>query len=134
MFDIGWQELFLIGLITILVIGPRELPRVLRTVVAAVRKMRGLANDFQRGIDELARETELDDIRKDLERTATLDLERDLKETIDPTGELSNSVRELENEMSGTGEEIERDVNLDEREDVDRSGDGPAPTQRLTSG
>jgi sec-independent protein translocase protein TatB len=134
MFDIGWQELFLIGLITILVIGPRELPRVLRTVVAAVRKMRGLANDFQRGIDELARETELDDIRQDLERTATLDLERDLKETIDPTGELSNSVRELENEMSGTGEEIERDVNLDEREDVDRSGAGPTPTQRLTSG
>ena len=68
MFDIGWQELFLIGLITILVVGPREIPRVLRTVVAAVRKVRGLANDFQRGIDELARETELDEIRRDLEK------------------------------------------------------------------
>ena len=107
MFDIGWQELFLIGLITILVVGPREIPRVLRTVVAAVRKVRGLANDFQRGIDELARETELDEIRKDLEKSATLDLERQLEETIDPKGEMSEAVEELQAELKETGEEIE---------------------------
>ena len=107
MFDIGWQELFLIGLITILVVGPREIPRVLRTVVAAVRKVRGLANDFQRGIDELARETELDEIRRDIEKGATLDLERELEETIDPKGEMSEAVKELQAEFKETGEEIE---------------------------
>ncbi len=96
MFDIGWQELFLVAVITILVVGPKELPRVLKTVVAGVRKMRGLANDFQRGIDELARETELDDIRKDLEKAADIDLERELEETIDPTGNLTNTMHELE--------------------------------------
>ena len=107
MFDIGWQELFLIGLITILVVGPREIPRVLRTVMAAVRKVRGLANDFQRGIDELARETELDEIRRDLEKGATLDLERKLEETIDPKDEMSEAVKELQAEFKETGEEIE---------------------------
>ena len=107
MFDLGWQELFLIGLITILVVGPREIPRVLRTVMAAVRKVRGLANDFQRGIDELARETELDEIRRDLEKGATLDLERELEETIDPKGEMSEAVEELQAEFKETGEEIE---------------------------
>ena len=107
MFDIGWQELFLIGLITILVVGPREIPRVLRTVVAAVRKVRGLANDFQRGIDELARETELDEIRRDLEKGAMLDLEREFEETIDPKGEMSEAVKELQAEFKETGEEIE---------------------------
>ena len=96
MFDIGWQELFLVAVITILVVGPKELPRVLKTVVAGVRKMRGLANDFQRGIDELARETELDDIRKDLEKAADIDLERELEETIDPIGNLTNTMNELE--------------------------------------
>ena len=89
MFDIGWQELFLIAVVTILVVGPRELPRVLRTVVAALRKVRGLANDFQRGMDELAREADLDDIRKDLEKSADLDLESELKDEIDPTGEIT---------------------------------------------
>ena len=107
MFDIGWQELFLIGLITILVVGPREIPRVLRTVVAAVRKVRGLANDFQRGIDELARETELDEIRRDLEKSATLDVERELEDTIDPKGEMSEAVKELQAEFKETGEETE---------------------------
>ena len=107
MFDIGWQELFLIGLVTILVVGPKEIPRVLRTVVAAVRKVRGLANDFQRGIDELARETELDEIRRDLEKSATLDLERELEETIDLKGEMSEAVKELQAELKETGEEIE---------------------------
>ena len=107
MFDIGWQELFLIGLITILVVGPKEIPRVLRTVMAAVRRGRGLANDFQRGIDELARETELDEIRRDIEKGATLDLERELEETIDPKGEMSEAVEELQAEFKETGEEIE---------------------------
>ena len=97
----------MIGLITILVVGPREIPRVLRTVVAAVRKVRGLANDFQRGIDELARETELDEIRRDLEKGATLDLEREFEETIDPKGEMSEAVKELQAEFKETGEEIE---------------------------
>ena len=107
MFDIGWQELFLIGLVTILVVGPKEIPRVLRTVMAAVRKVRGLANDFQRGIDELARETELDEISRDLEKGATLDLERELEETIDPKSEMSEAVKELQAEFKETGEEIE---------------------------
>ena len=107
MFDIGWQELFLVAVITILVVGPKELPRVLKTVVAGVRKVRGLANDFQRGIDELARETELDDIRKDLEKAADIDLERELEETIDPTGDLTNTMHEHESELESTGVEDE---------------------------
>jgi len=113
MFDIGWQELFLIGLVTILVVGPKEIPRVLRTVVAAVRKVRGLANDFQRGIDELARETELDQIRQDLEKNAKLELERELEESIDPTGGMSESVKELQAQLSDTGEEILEQTNIE---------------------
>ena len=113
MFDIGWQELFLIGLVTILVVGPKEIPRVLRTVVAAVRKVRGLANDFQRSIDELARETELDQIRQDLEKNAKLELERELEESIDPTGGMSESVKELQAQLSDTGEEILEQTNIE---------------------
>ena len=121
MFDIGWQELFLIAVATILVVGPRELPRVLRTVVAALRKVRGLANDFQRGMDELAREADLDDIRKDLEKSADLDLESKLKDEIDPTGEITNSMRQLENEMESTG--VETDANLTASEETNTASD-----------
>ena len=121
MFDIGWQELFLIAVVTILVVGPRELPRVLRTVVAALRKVRGLANDFQRGMDELAREADLDDIRKDLEKSADLDLESKLKDEIDPTGEITNSMRQLENEMESTG--LENDAEPTASEETNTASD-----------
>ena len=121
MFDIGWQELFLIAVVTILVVGPRELPRVLRTVVAALRKVRGLANDFQRGMDELAREADLDDIRKDLEKSADLNLESKLKDEIDPTGEITNSMRQLENDMESTG--VETDADLTASEETNTASD-----------
>ena len=64
--DIGWQELFLIALVTILVVGPKEIPRVLRTVSLWAQKIRGMAREFQSGIDDLAREADLDDFRKEL--------------------------------------------------------------------
>ena len=124
MFDIGWQELFLIGLVTILVVGPKEIPRVLRTVVAAVRKVRGLANDFQRGIDELARETELDQIRQDLEKNAKLELERELEESIDPTGGMSESVKELQAQLSDTGAEIPEQTNIESASTTSKTPSG----------
>jgi sec-independent protein translocase protein TatB len=114
MFDIGWQELFLVAVITILLVGPKELPRVLKTVVGGVRKVRRLGDDFQRAIDELARETELDDIRKDLESAADIDLGRELEETVDPTGDLANRMRELENELESTGVEDESPAIIDQ--------------------
>ena len=110
MFDIGWQELFLIALVTILVVGPKELPRFLRTMSAAVRKVRGLANDFYRGMDELAREADLEEIRRDLEKSVDLDFDETLKETIDPTGEMDKSIREIEGNLKSTGVEMGEDL------------------------
>jgi sec-independent protein translocase protein TatB len=96
MLDIGWVELSIIAMITILVVGPKEIPRVLRTVTQVVRKVRSMASEFQSGIDDLAREAELDDLKKDIEKTASKDLADDLENTIDPTGEVTESVREIE--------------------------------------
>ena len=99
MFDIGWPELFVIALITIIVVGPKELPRVLRTVTLWIRKVRAMARDFQDGIDDLAREADLDDMRKEIEGSADLDLDDDIGKTIDPGGELAASVREIEDAL-----------------------------------
>ena len=99
MLDIGWVELSIIALITILVVGPKEIPRVLRTVTQIMRKVRGMASEFQSGIDELAREAELDDLKKDIEKTASKDFASELENTIDPTGEVTESVREIETSL-----------------------------------
>ena len=95
MFDIGWQELMVIGIVAVVVIGPKDLPRVLRTVTMAIRKLRGMARDFQDSIDELAREAELHDLRKEIEQAADADLEKELQTIADPAREMEKSVQEI---------------------------------------
>lgn len=63
MFDLSWSELLLVGAIALVVIGPRELPRVLRTVGQTFAKLRRMAGDFQSQFNAAMREAELDDIR-----------------------------------------------------------------------
>lgn len=67
MFDIGWPELFIVGLLALIVVGPKDLPRVLKTVMGMIRKVKGMAREFQSGIDDVVREAELDEVRKQVE-------------------------------------------------------------------
>jgi sec-independent protein translocase protein TatB len=68
MFDsIGFQELILIGLVGLLVVGPKELPLLMRKAGQWLNKMRGMAADFRATFDEMARQAELDELRKEVE-------------------------------------------------------------------
>ena len=88
MFDIGWQELIIVGVLAVIVMGPRELPRALRTVMGLVRKARSMAGEFQQGVDEMIREVDLDDLRKDVASATQLDISGEIKRTIDPGGDI----------------------------------------------
>jgi sec-independent protein translocase protein TatB len=70
MFDIGWSELLVIGIVAIVVVGPKELPRVLRTFGQYAGKLKRTAAEFRRQFDEAMVESELEDMRKSFERTA----------------------------------------------------------------
>lgn len=100
MFDIGWQELFIVGLVAIIVVGPKELPRVLRTVTLWIRKIRGMARDFQDGIDELAREADLDDMRKEIEDATNADFKDEINTIADPAREIEESVRDISSSIN----------------------------------
>lgn len=67
MFDIGWGEFVVIGVVALIVIGPKELPGMLRTVGQAVGKIRRLAGEFQGQFQEAMREAELHEARKTVE-------------------------------------------------------------------
>src|SRR6478672_6942324 len=64
MFDIGWSELLVIAVVAIIVVGPRELPRLMRTFGHYVGKLRRMAADFQRQFEDAVRDTEIDEVRK----------------------------------------------------------------------
>jgi len=101
MFDIGWSEMVVIALLTLIVIGPKELPRVLRTVGQWVRKAQSLAREFQRGLDDMARETDLEDAKKLLDSGRNLaDPKKMVMNTLDPTGSVEEEARDLQSAMS----------------------------------
>ena len=64
MFDIGWSELVVIAVVALIVIGPKELPGVLRMVGQYMRKIRGMASEFQGQFQEAMREAEMADLKK----------------------------------------------------------------------
>jgi sec-independent protein translocase protein TatB len=74
MFDISWTEFLLIGIVALVVIGPKELPGVLRTLGQYTRKVRGMAAEFQNQFQEAMREAEMADLKKSVD-----DLARDIK-------------------------------------------------------
>ncbi len=64
MFDIAPTELLIVALVALVVIGPKDLPRVLRTVGQWVGRARGMARHFRSGIDTMIRESELEEMEK----------------------------------------------------------------------
>ena len=83
MFDIGWPELIIIAVVTVVLVGPKELPGVLRTCTRAMRRMRELMLDLQSGFDDLAREAELDEVRKDLSTVPYRNIVKNVDEELD---------------------------------------------------
>ena len=68
MFDsLGFPELLLIGFVALIVVGPKDLPLLMRRAGQWVKKLRGMADDFRANFDDLARQAELDELRKEVE-------------------------------------------------------------------
>jgi sec-independent protein translocase protein TatB len=93
LFDLGWSELLLIGVVALIFIGPKDLPKALKVAGFWVRKARTLSREFQSSIDQMIREAELDEMRQELKKATELDLDKEFRNTIDPKGELGEALK-----------------------------------------
>jgi sec-independent protein translocase protein TatB len=93
LFDIGWPELLLIGVVALVVIGPKDLPNALRVAGFWFRKARSLSREFQSSVEQMIREAELDEMRQQLKKATEFDIEKEFEKTVDPTGELAESIK-----------------------------------------
>ena len=89
MFDLAWSEIAVIGLVAVLVLGPKELPQAMRTMARMMRKMRSLTSELQGHINEVVREAELDEVRQSIQKLSTANLAAEVTKAVDPTGELT---------------------------------------------
>ncbi len=103
MFDISWTEFLLIGVIALIVIGPKELPTVMRTLGQYTRKIRSMASDFQNQFQEAMREAEMTDLKKQVD-----DMASDIK-NYDPLKgvrtDLETVGKDVEKSLSAPAEE-----------------------------
>ena len=111
MFDIGWQELFIVAVLALLVVGPRDLPRTLRTVMGYVRKAKDMAGEFQHGINEVAQEVELDDIRKEANRISQMGIAEEVNKAIDPLGAYNQDLdmSDVQSSIQETADAMNKD-------------------------
>lgn len=93
LFDLGWSEILLIGVVALVFIGPKDLPKAMRVAGYWIRKARTLSREFQGSIDQMLREAELDDVRQQLKKAAEFDLDREFHNTIDPDGSLREGLK-----------------------------------------
>jgi sec-independent protein translocase protein TatB len=93
LFDLGMSELLLIGVVALVVIGPKDLPKALRIAGFWVKKARTLSREFQSSVEQMIREAELDEMRQELKKATEIDLDKEFRQTIDPTGSLAESLK-----------------------------------------
>ncbi len=118
MLDLGWSELLLVAIAALIVVGPKDLPRMLRTLGQYAAKAKGVAREFQRSMDEAARQADIDELHQ-----VKKDLDSDVKE-------VRQSQYKMQREMSqsfmdkpkgqekGTGKDQGKDEAKDKAKDA----------------
>ncbi len=89
MFDVGFPELFIVAVLAIIVVGPRDLPKVIRSVMGMIRKVREMGAEFQAGVKKMADEVELDAVTRKLNEAGNVKLD-DTKPAVDPSAEFAD--------------------------------------------
>lgn len=92
MFDIGWSELLVIGVVALIVIGPKDLPKALSTLGKWMARARAMAREFQNNVDDMVRQAELDELREQVQKARNFNLTDELEKSIDPDGGVRKSL------------------------------------------
>ena len=102
MLDIGGWEFLLVAFVLIMVVGPKELPKMLRSFTNLTKQMRRMAREFTDGMNQIASDAEMAELKQAMSKAKSGDLD-ELADAIDSDGTVSQSVREMKDSVSGTG-------------------------------
>ncbi len=88
MFDIAWTELLVVAFLILIVVGPKDLPKIMRSVGGMVRKAHGFARQFSAGMNQLAREADLEGLQKKAAAIKNFKVSEAAKAALDPDDTL----------------------------------------------
>ena len=93
MFEVGWTEMLVIAIVMIVVVGPKDLPNMLRTFGRTTAKLRAMAADFQKQFNEALKEAELDDVKKSVDSLRGLNPAAEIRKQLNPFEQAAADVR-----------------------------------------
>jgi sec-independent protein translocase protein TatB len=94
MFDLAWSEIALIGVVALVVIGPKDLPEAIRGVARGISKLRRMASEFQGQADELVREANLDEVRQSINEIRRFNVRDEFTKAVDKDGSIRRTFTE----------------------------------------
>ncbi len=93
MLDIGWSELLVIAVVLIVVVGPKDLPPMIRAFGKTMAGLRKMAGDFRSQFDEALKEADMDDVRQTISDVRNLNPTNSLRDAMNPLRQLGNEIR-----------------------------------------
>lgn len=137
MFDLGWSELLLIAVLALVVVGPRDLPRMMRTAGQYMAKARKVAREFQATFDELAKETEVEELRREVAalksqaKAPLTEMRKDLDRAMEPkpqSGDAAIPATKLEDLPEEMADQIREAQEIEQSSEAESgSEEAPAP-------
>ena len=94
MFDFAWTEFALIGVVALVLIGPKDLPVAVKAVSDVVKKMRRMAGEFQSHVDEMVKDTSLAEVRQQINEIRNLDIRGEIEKAVDADGAIRATFNE----------------------------------------
>ena len=94
MFDFAWSEIALVGVVALVLIGPKDLPVAIKAVAGMVKKARRMAGEFQVHVDEMVREADLHDVRREFNDLRRMDIKGKILNALDDDGSLRKTMAE----------------------------------------
>ena len=93
MLDIGWSELLVIAVVLIVVVGPKDLPPMIRAFGKTMAGLRKMAGDFRTQFDEALKEADMDDVRQTISDVRNLNPTNSLRDAMNPLRQLGNEIK-----------------------------------------
>ena len=108
MFSFGWSEIALIVIVVIIVVGPKEIPNLLKQIGTFSKSLKKISRDFKNSLNELAEENDLKDVKKSIS-----DL-KSIKKDLDPTADLQKEINSIKDTVGSLDKDI-KDINFKEK-------------------
>jgi len=126
MFDIGWPELLVVAIVLIVVVGPKDLPPMLRAFGRTTKKLRAMASEFRGQFDDALREAELDDVKKTFDDARKLNPMQSIRDAVNPLKDTAKDIKaDLEKSVNTPSSTPQEPPKMSAPEPTMKLADGP---------